>query len=307
MRAFFALLPRAAIVASGLWLAAWLAVGDGIGWLGYANAMGFFWGLGAACAGLCLIATGPRLFGAVGLVLGAIILAHGVPMRTSAPEPDPKAESIRILSASARGSNRDMAALARVVLSHQPDIAMLQEVSDPRALIEEIETLDRRPWRHAAAGGLITLSPRPVSKIDAVGGVLRARIGSGAKAIEAWNLRAPKDYANPSINARFHAALADAIDRQHPDIVAGDFNATPWNDGYAVTKRRMDSAFDQAGVGPGFTFPSPARRVGKLFAFARIDHIFLAPGWRAQEAVVGTASRGADHHPVMAVVSPPTR
>jgi vancomycin resistance protein VanJ len=307
VREYFALAPRAVIAASGLWLAVWLAAGDGIRWLGYANAMGFFWGLAALCAGLILAATGRRLFGLAGLVMGSVIIAQGTPLRVRAPEPDQKAETLRLLSASARGNNRDMTALARAVLSHQPDIAMLQEVSNEPALLAAIEAFDRRPWHHASAGGLIILSPRPVLKIDAIGGVLRARVGSGPKAVDVWNLRAPKDYADPSVNARFHAALADAIDRQHPDVVAGDFNATPWNDGYATIRQRMSSAFDQAGVGPGFTFPSSARRMGTLFAFARIDHIFLAPDWRAQEAMVGTASRGADHHPVMALVSPPTR
>lgn len=298
---------KAAIVASGLWLAVWLAVGDGIRWLGYANAMGFFWGLMALCAGLILLAIGHRLFALPGVMLGAVIIAHGVPLRITAPDPEPAARDIRIVTASARGQNRDMAALARTVLTHRPDIVMLQEVSDSAALLAAVETLDRRQWHDASAGGLVTLSRWPVRKIDAAGGVLRVRIGAGATAITAWNLRAPKNYRDPLVNAHFHAALSESVEQQKPDIVAGDFNATPWNDGYGVMRRRMINAFDQAGAGTGFTFPSDARRMGALFAFVRIDHLFLAPGWTARQAMVGSASHGADHHPVIALVSPPTR
>lgn len=298
---------KAAIVASGLWLATWLAVGDGIRWLGYANAMGFFWGLMALCAGLTLLATGHRLFALSGAMLGTVIIAHGVPLRITTPDPEPTARDIRIVTASARGRNRDMAALARTVLTHRPDIVMLQEVADSAALLAAVETLDRRRWYDASAGGLVTLSRWPVRKIDAVGGVLRARIGAGTTAVTVWNLRAPKNYSDPLVNAHFHAALSEAVEQQKPDIVAGDFNATPWNDGYAVMRRRMINAFDQAGVGPGFTFPSDARRIGALFAFVRIDHLFLAPGWTVRQAMVGSASHDADHHPVIALVSPPTR
>jgi endonuclease/exonuclease/phosphatase (EEP) superfamily protein YafD len=97
------------------------------------------------------------------------------------------------------------------------------------------------------------------------------------------------------------AALADDVRAHGPArIVAGDLNATPWNDSHRTLSAFLTDAFGVAGTGPGFTFPTRARRLGFAFPYLRIDHIFVDAALYPVAAQVGIASPGADHLPVVA-------
>ena len=82
-------------------------------------------------------------------------------------------------------------------------------------------------------------------------------------------------------------------------ILAGDFNATPMTSTLRRAGPGLVNAFDHAGSGSGFTFPTPARRLGALGPFLRIDHVLLSP---MLTPIAARAARwhppGADHYPV---------
>ncbi|ULH16174.1 endonuclease/exonuclease/phosphatase family protein [Deinococcus sp. KNUC1210] len=72
--------------------------------------------------------------------------------------------------------------------------------------------------------------------------------------------------------------------------VCGDFNTPPRGLIYAALKRTFGNAFEQAGTGFGYSFPSG-------FPVVRIDHVWLR-GVRAVSAIVPD-SRASDHRPLV--------
>jgi len=58
-------------------------------------------------------------------------------------------------------------------------------------------------------------------------------------------------------------------------LVAGDFNATTINYPCVKMNQYLDDAFERAGSGFGFTFSSPARRLGMITPFMRIDPLLF--------------------------------
>ena len=85
--------------------------------------------------------------------------------------------------------------------------------------------------------------------------------------------------------------------------MTGDVNSTSLNNTDRKTKQYQTNAFEDAGVGFGFTLPSPARRMGSVIRFMRIEQICLSPELVAGNVYVGGDSGGSDHYPVMASVS----
>lgn len=284
-----------------LWLAVFFIVGDRLPYLGYVNAAGAWISLLGGCAGLALFALRQRAFGAATVLLAVWSLSLGLAPAFLHSHPSGRQSELRIVTASLRGRNRDMAAAADRLLSYRPDIITVQEVSDPATLAVELRARDGQKWHMAAKSFLVVFSRYPIELLPDAGEPLKTRVLLGpSQSLSVWTLRAPKDYLMPVVNNRFFVDLAVAIKRERPDIVTGDFNSSPWNDGYRIMQKLLKDSFRERGVGPGFTFPSPARVMGAAFPFVRLDYIFVAPGVTVKKTFVGRASRGADHHPVVA-------
>ncbi len=79
-----------------------------------------------------------------------------------------------------------------------------------------------------------------------------------------------------------------------PFILGGDLNTTPMSLDLLPLSRRLRSAFDERGLGFGYTF-----YVGPIGA--RIDHMFYSEGLRARSAAVAEADV-SDHRPLEAVL-----
>jgi len=98
--------------------------------------------------------------------------------------------------------------------------------------------------------------------------------------------------------------LAARIERvDGPVLVAGDFNATTINYPCVKINQHLDDAFERAGFGFGFTFSSPARRLGTITPFMRIDHIYYSKHFAVRKAYVVDDAGGSDHYPVVALLS----
>lgn len=294
------------IVPAAVWFAAFLLLGDSVPYLGYINAAGFFFGLAALAGGLFLLAR--RWVAAVpAIALGLFVLHMGVALPAPRAAAPPGSIPLRVVSASLRTANTDMADAAHVLDDMDADVFAVQEAADPDALLQGLRARRGGAWNMASSGNSAIISRLPVRPAAAPAEAFGAAvtIAPGAELL-VWTLHAPKDYADPNEISRWFGALANAVDEQAPDIVAGDFNATPWNGGYRSVAALMTDAFRRGGMGPGFTFPTRARRMGTLFPFVRIDHIFLGPRLRVVRAFVEEASRGADHSPLVAdLVIPP--
>jgi endonuclease/exonuclease/phosphatase (EEP) superfamily protein YafD len=184
--------------------------------------------------------------------------------------------------------------------AYKPDIIVVQEASDSPALLAELGRVTADRWYAAGNGLQLTASRWPVTKTGEAHNLTQSDVSTPAGPVQVWNVRASKTFADPDENAVYFTELADQIrDSGNRGIAAGDFNATPWNEGYQAIAGLLGNAHARVGWGPGFTFPSRARRMGMLFPYVRIDHVFADDRFVPLSAFVGQASPGADHHPVV--------
>lgn len=284
-----------------IWLLLWASLGDGVSYLGYINAGGFVFGFIAAICGIFLLIR-KRWFVAIpSFLLAGFLIAYPSGGNFAAGEDRLNPSDIRIMSASLRGLNRDMAGTAKKLAQYDADIIGLQEVYDPAAFQSALQKASGRKYNITVKGKLVLLSAYQLEQIDnGADKVLAANIMTPGRALAVWTLRAPKAYDKPLTNRQFFSDLKKNIAKSSPDAVIGDFNATPWNDGYVAMAKNMVNAQQSAGFGPGSSFPGPARMSGAAGALARIDHIFVKTGITIANAFTGTAYHKSDHHPVIA-------
>lgn len=300
-KALLTLLPTLIVLLIMAWVLLWLSMGDSAPYLGYIHAGGLVFALLALIMAAILLFQRKLLFAALGLLLGGWLVMTPSGLNIAASVERPAGKTVRVLSASLRGLNRDMAGSAKHLMGYDADIIGLQEVDDAKAFLAAVESETGADWYLAAHSNLALVSRYPItSQSSEFAGVLKTVIALPQRPVSVWTLRAPKAFETPYVNRQFFTALRGEISRNAPDAVVGDFNATPWNEGYARISQIMTNAQKQAGLGPGSTFPGPVRRSGLLGAFARIDHVFVSPKLRIDNAATGQAPSGSDHHPVMA-------
>lgn len=298
---------RLVVVSISLWLVALFAFGDSVGYLGYVNAAGLAFGSLASVGALWFLFRRDYVWS---LVSAGLVIAVLAPSAVPDSRAFAAGTTIRVVSASLRTANADMADAAATLLRLNPDIVAMQEVNDARALEAAFRRIGGRRWHLVGGGGLAiatrwpaTVEPPPQLQVLAV----RLTLPDGAD-LGIWTFRAPKSYAMPADNRIFYDRVIAGLKTRRPDVVAGDFNATQWNEGYRRVAARMDDSFLLGGRGTGLTFPTPARRLGTFFPWARIDHVFVARDIGVASAFVGDVSRGADHFPVVADLRiPPER
>ncbi len=291
----------AVVAGIACWLAAWALLGDSVAYLGFINAGGLVYGFVALAAGLVLLFRRRWIIGVSGLALAIFLLAYPSGTNIAASEDRLLPSDIRIMSASLRGLNQDMAGTAAHLAQYDADIIGLQEVYDANAFKTALENTTQKTWYMAVQGKLTILAAFPVTINAApVQSILSAQIAIPGRTLTVWTLRAPKAYQKPLVNRQFFSALAKEIDVLEPDAVIGDFNASPWNHGYSTMDAKMVNAQKAGGFGAGSSFPGPARNSGLLGAFARIDHVFVRQERRIVNAFTGTAYKTSDHHPVVA-------
>ncbi|AJP73901.1 hypothetical protein TS85_22030 [Sphingomonas hengshuiensis] len=282
------------------WYLAFTAFGDRPPYLGYVNAFGFWLGLGALLAGVALAIARAWLAAAGAVALALVVLSHGgVALHRGRDAPPASGTArVRLVTASLRSLNDDMEDAARMLLSFRPDIIAVQE-ADPGPLLAALDRRSGGRWQMARLRNEAVLCRCPVEGAAGDAKVLRAtaRLASGPLTI--WSVHAPKSYGRPLELLRFSDALRADMLAHQPGIVAGDLNATPWNDGYRALADSYSDAWLKAGSGPGFTFPSRARRAGWLFPYLRLDYVLASPTLDPVRASTGVASHGADHLPLV--------
>jgi endonuclease/exonuclease/phosphatase family metal-dependent hydrolase len=143
-----------------------------------------------------------------------------------------------------------------------------------------------------------------VSRWERGSGVLHVEIELPGTVVDAWNVHLQKSLESTGIQYRTIDHLVAQVQRADgPVLVAGDFNATTINYPCVKMNQYLDDAFEQVGFGFGFTFPSPARRMGMITPFMRIDHIYYSKHFVVRKAYVVDDAGGSDHYPVVALMS----
>jgi vancomycin resistance protein VanJ len=280
------------------WYLLFQMIGDGQR-LGYLNAFGFWWGLLALLASAALAWRRALIFGLAGLCLAGMVLSHGVAI----PALDNAvigAEGLhfRVVTASLRNFNDDMDAAAALLAREKPDILVVQE-ADASRFAGALQRVSGHRWNLAQQNNELILCRCSVSDVRRDGNILSAQLALGKTSLRVWNVRAPKSYSYVVKNRIYFNELASQVRASRSGIAAGDFNATPWNEGYRNVARVARDSWLRAGWGPGFTFPTRARRMGLIAPLMRIDHVFGTADLVAIEAETSSASAGADHLPVI--------
>ena len=284
------------LVLLSMWYFLFLGLGDGARLLGYVNAGGSWFGAASIAAAALAAQRRAWLLSAAGSTLAVLILAqgHALPMPLEKPSRNP---SFRVVTASLRNLNNDMADAARVLLALNPDILVVQE-ADIEPLFKSISATGGE-WDHVSNKNEAIACRCQILKSGVSNGILWADVFySGQPTVRIWDIRAPKSYRDTIQNRFYFTNLAEMLRSSRPAIAAGDFNSTPWNDGYRTVSKVAHDSWRMTAWGPGFTFPTATRRLGLLFPLVRIDHIFMTQGLVPLHAHLGKASSGADHMPI---------
>jgi len=245
---------------------------------------------------------------ALAALAGVLWTAQAAPLTRLAAPPAPAAgltEGLTVVTLSNRTLNRDMAATARTVAALRADLYLLQEIADPSGLIA---ALPGSGWHACRRGTYMILSRHPVGppapESDHLWLICPVDLPGGR--VTAVSVHLPRPTWHAAEQRAAAGRLAEVLRaRQGPVILGGDLNAGPLS---APVKRLtgvLANAFDRAGRGFGFTFPTPARRLGTLGPFLRIDHILHSGAFRTVRAeVVRRHAPLADHYPLRAVLQP---
>ena len=291
-----------AITGIAIWyLLFWLG-SEGSRDIGYLNAGGYWYGVLALVAGVILAIRRHRLLAGIGVLLALPILWQGNGFALMARAPSADASHFRIVSASLRNMNNDMDSAARTLLAQHPDVIVVQE-ADLANFFAAITKYGGPGWSHADRENEMIVCHCTIAGSQTTDNILSTDLDLPVGRVRVWDMRAPKDYRDPIVNETYFAGLAAQMATTVPGLAVGDFNATPWNDGYRSIAAVAHDAWREGGFGPGFTFPTRYRRMGLLMPLIQIDHMFLTGNLRATRMRVIGASNGADHYPIVADIT----
>lgn len=254
----------------------------------------------------------------VGLILALPVLAFGhrrwvmvaalvpLPWLTAMPATvrgTVGGDGLVVAAANVHVDNESPDRLVRWVGATQPDVLAILEISD--TFVQRLGLDDAYPHQLVRPRwdpfGIALLSRHPIVRHAVVDG------GGATPRIEAvidWNgteVTVVAVHPMPPISAadqvRRDQVLADITARyaDHPTIVTGDFNATPWSSAFRVPRRH---GFTLTG-GLQATWPASLRGLIGL----PIDHVMVSRHWTATDHAVGP-DLGSDHLPVLATLSP---
>lgn len=266
-------------------------------------------------AGWLILLAVPAIFARKGMLATSLLILAMPPglisinWRSAAKITEAVSQSYKVMTYSKMGRNNEIDSVARVILSEKPDILFVQEINDRETanLIQLLNGIyDGAPLFYFADAhyGLI-LSRYKVTSLLKIGDYSQAaEIDLPEKPLRVWNVHLQKSFGHTDTQYQMTDQLAGQIALTDGAVIAaGDFNATVLNYPYKKIRQTLENAFENAGSGFGFTFPSPARHMGIFTPFMRIDHIFYSRHFNIQNAYVVPDSGNSDHYPVVALFS----
>ncbi len=221
---------------------------------------------------------------------------------------DQQIEVLSVVSLSNRTLNQDTESTALMVRSEDADLFILQEVADAAKLINAIEDLQGPSWHYCHDDNYLIVSKHPLSSpLPGVwSGMMACEVYLPSGPTWVGSVHLPRGVTTKADQARVMNHLMALFEEMSgPKIIAGDFNATPLASPIRRMETRLQSAFAQAGKGFGFTFPTPARKIGFVGPFLQIDYIFHSQEFKTvQAAVMPNHPPLADHFPIKALLRP---
>jgi endonuclease/exonuclease/phosphatase (EEP) superfamily protein YafD len=250
----------------------------------------------------------PALLAAAGLVLHAWWFAPNV--TGDVPEPAAGADPVVVMTSNVLAGRADSAELMDRVRDHDVDVLVVNEITlSSLASMEAAGLTDELPYRAGQPGfddtvaGTMVFSTEPTELVD----VLDTTMGS--LVVDTGGLRLfavhPSTPVSPDLWRADHATILAAVEDRDPDLVVGDFNATP---DHAPMRALHDAGYRDSveltngGFQPTWPVNGKFGLVGLLGPIVQIDHVLVSDDWAVTETETSEID-GSDHQPVIAVVA----
>ena len=196
--------------------------------------------------------------------------------------------------------------ISKIVDCKKFDVIHVQEIRDIDAFLSAAPSVTKHCnyIEHPGKNSLITFSKYPL-KLSSVQNKTFIEANIANQSIALINVHALKTITRSShsqINlAKNLANLKRAISM--PMIIAGDFNATPFNESIMLMRKHFkQTRFDNSFMARRSTWPGEARRLGTFGPLIQIDYIFYE-GLSSQNTFIHESSYGSDHYPMQTTFS----
>lgn len=291
----------------GLWWCLSVLTGDALTPVRWANYATPWIGMGLLAAGAGFFIARSKNWSIAYLLVGLVVLGpYGNQLTGGIGGFSQKMDStdniLHVVSFNVMTRNVDTDAVAAVILHNRADLIFLQEVRDPELLATRISNMYGDAPTYIAADNklnLMIVSRFRVIEEPSEGKIQRAVVKAPQGEIVLRNLHSVKGISSDEMQQKLMMGLSEEVSRMAaPVIVAGDFNLTQDNDGYRELRTWLLNAHEEAGSGFGFTFPTPSRRVGWLFPFVRIDHLFVSRHFAVLSSRTIKDYGNSDHFPI---------
>jgi endonuclease/exonuclease/phosphatase (EEP) superfamily protein YafD len=259
-----------------------------------------------ASAAWCFRRFGLAFFATIAVAFHVITVGASIGRVEPIPAEARAAPQLRVLSANVRFSNPTKARLAAELMRVDADVVLLQEVTSGWARILELAGFDAR-YRYRMiepredSRGMAVYSRFPLANqlvVDPSGvTTMAAQVTVRGQPVSVVNVHA----VGPSEGMSSHRASVAVVrqlvrTRPAPRVVAGDFNATPYNRTlHLMSQLGLDSAHVRRGRGLAVTWPNGEHPVLPV----RIDHVLVDPDVVVLD-VHELKGSGSDHKPVLA-------
>ena len=240
------------------------------------------------------------------VLVGALVNAAVVAPRYlgGPPEAAGGGETIRIMSFNLLASNESFGEVINYIRQEDPDIAFLHEASRPWELAIEAADLEYEVTRSRSEElifGTLVLS-RPGDPVTSygftTGGARAVEVVHDGVAVLGIHPLAPTTSRRSALrNAQIDFAAAWSASQEGPNVVTGDFNATPWSYPFRKLLAETDLVNSQRGFGISATFPATGG-LWSLLLRVPIDHLVHTPDLVVVDRRLGPPL-GSDHFPLV--------
>jgi endonuclease/exonuclease/phosphatase (EEP) superfamily protein YafD len=264
----------------------------------------------------------------LGLVAGPILEVRA-PFLADGPQVAVPADAVplRIVSANTQGYQPDFAALLQEISRFQPDVVALQEARGKPPLVDDVfpgwHRVQVDYYWVGSRYPLKLVRPCDTEAFDRTAGILveietpqgpvlladlhQMTARKGLRDMTRSELLSGEAQAGldnfQTLRLLESTELREAIEQHvndRPLIVVGDFNTPASSSLFQGIWGDLQSAFDIAGYGYGYTSPvKPQKYWVSYLPWARIDHILCSADWQVRWCRIGTG-RGSDHHCIAA-------
>ena len=223
--------------------------------------------------------------------------------------------ALRIMSLNISTSNAGYPKVVDLINIRKPDIIFMSEVRDDLVALLQRELSDSYPMQYAEPSrftlGVAILARDPAVTVqtisaDADMGRMRRRYLHADFVWEGIPVTLAGIHPLPPMRGEWAAgrnreiaAMGQlAVATEHPFILVGDLNASPWSVAMHALTAETDLRYAADGYGIWPTWYLGQRFVGPLLG-APLDHILVSPQWAVVD-YTESGSIGSDHVPLQA-------